>query len=388
MANIRRITLEDKTITLLGTAHVSSSSAEDVKKLADEIKPDNICIELDEERYNSLVNHDRWADTDITKVIKEKRTTLLLVNIILSSYQARIASSFDVDTGVEMQMGMKIADKMNIPLTLADRNIKTTFLRIFRKMSFFEKIKLLAGLISSFFDDEDISEEDLEELKTQDFIEGALTEIGTTFPDLKRYLVDERDIYLSQKIRNAKGKNILAVLGAAHLDGVEKNIQKEIDIEELDTIPKGSALPKVIGVLIPLAIIVMIVSTFFQNKNVALTQIFNWILYNSTLSAFGVLLAGGSVLSILTAVVAAPITSLNPLLAAGWFAGLVEAWIRKPKVSDFENLSKDLSSMKGLWKNRVTKVLLVVTFANLGSTIGTFVGGLHVFSGFSKIFIR
>lgn len=388
MGNIRRITLEDKTITLLGTAHVSSSSAEDVKKLADEIKPDNICIELDEERYNSLVNHDRWADTDITKVIKEKRTTLLLVNIILSSYQARIASSFDVDTGVEMQMGMKISKEMNIPLTLADRNIKTTFLRIFRKMSFFEKIKLLAGLISSFFDDEDLSEEDLEELKTQDFIEGALTEIGTTFPDLKRYLVDERDIYLSQKIRNAKGKNILAVLGAAHLDGVYKNIQKDIDIEELDEIPKGSPIPKVIGVLIPLAIIVMIITTFFKNKNVALAQIFNWILYNSTLSAFGVLLAGGSILSILTAIVAAPITSLNPLLAAGWFAGLVEAWIRKPKVSDFENLSKDLSSMKGLWKNRVTKVLLVVTFANLGSTIGTFVGGLHVFSGFSKIFIR
>ncbi|WP_290770615.1 TraB/GumN family protein [Anaerofustis sp.] len=384
--NIKHITINNKDITLVGTAHVSKESAREVEEVIKEIKPDNICIELDEGRYSSLENDEKWKDTDIVNVIKEKKTTLLLVNLILSSYQKRIAESFDINSGQEMINAINLSKEMNVKLTLADRDIKTTFLRIFRKMSLWEKMKLLSGLIMSFFEDEELTEEDLENIKEGDFIENALLEISEDFPDLKTYLVDERDIYLSQKIKHADGNKIVAVVGAAHLNGIIKNIEKDIDLKDIEEIPQGSKTGKIIGFSIPLFIIGMIIISMFRNLDTGFSQIISWILFNGTLSALGVIFALGSLPSVLTAFVAAPITSLNPLLAAGWFAGLVEAHIKKPKVSDFENLSEDLNSFKGLWKNRITKILLVVTFANIGSTVGTIVAGADIFKSFLSIF--
>ena len=383
---VRNITINGKDITLIGTAHVSKESAIQVENLIREIKPDNVCIELDEGRYSSLENNKSWQDTDIVNVIKEKKTTLLLVNLILSSYQKRIAESFDINSGQEMINAIKVSKEIGCNLTLADRDIKTTFLRIFRKMSLWEKMKLLSGLILSFFEDEELTEEDLENIKEGDFIENALLEISEDFPDLKTYLVDERDQYLSQKIKNAEGERIVAVVGAAHMNGIIKNIKKDIDLSEIDTIPKGGKAGKIIGFGIPILILAMILISFFKSISTGMSQIVSWVLFNGTLSALGVVLALGSIPSIITAFIAAPFTSLNPLLAAGWFAGLVEAHIRKPKVSDFENLSSDLDSFKGLWKNRITKILLVVTFANLGSMIGTFVAGADIFKSFLSIF--
>ena len=383
---VRNITINGKDITLIGTAHVSKESAIQVENLIREINPDNVCIELDEGRYSSLENNKSWQDTDIVNVIKEKKTTLLLVNLILSSYQKRIAESFDINSGHEMINAIKVSKEIGCKLTLADRDIKTTFLRIFRKMSLWEKMKLLSGLILSFFEDEELTEEDLENIKEGDFIENALLEISEDFPDLKTYLVDERDQYLSQKIKNAEGERIVAVVGAAHMNGIIKNIEKDIDLSEIDTIPKGGKAGKIIGFGIPILILAMILISFFKSISTGMSQIVSWVLFNGTLSALGVVLALGSIPSIITAFIAAPFTSLNPLLAAGWFAGLVEAHIRKPKVSDFENLSSDLDSFKGLWKNRITKILLVVTFANLGSMIGTFVAGADIFKSFLSIF--
>lgn len=383
---VKQLNINGKEITLIGTAHVSRESAIQVEEMIREIKPDNVCIELDEGRYSSIKNNERWQDTDIVNVIKEKKTTLLLINLILSSYQKRIAESFDINSGQEMINAINTAEEIGAKLTLADRDIKTTFLRIFRKMSFMEKMKLLYGLIMSFFEDEELSEEDLENIKQGDYIENALLDISTSFPDLKKYLVDERDIYLSQKIKNAKGEKIVAVVGAAHLNGIIKNIQEDIDLKEIEEIPKPGKTGKVIGFGIPAFIILMIIFSFFKSADTGFSQIISWILFNGTLSALGVVLAFGSIPAIITAFLAAPITSLNPLLAAGWFAGLVEAYIRKPKVSDFENLSSDLESLKGLWKNRITKILLVVTFANLGSTIGTIIAGGDIFKSFLQIF--
>lgn len=382
---IKTININQKEITIIGTAHVSRESAVEVEEMIRKICPDNVCIELDKGRYSSLKNNEQWQNTDIVEVIKEKKTTLLLINLILGSYQKRIAESFNINSGQEMINAIKTAEEIGAQLTLADRDIKTTFLRIFRKMSFMEKMKLLYGLIISFFEDEELSEEDLENIKQGDYIENALLEISQSFPDLKKYLVDERDIYLSQKIKNAKGEKIVAVIGAAHMNGVLKNIEKDIDLKEIEEIPKPKKTGKIIGFGIPIFILLMIVLSFFKSVHTGVSQILSWILFNGTLSALGVILALGSIPSIITAFIAAPITSLNPLLAAGWFAGLVEAYIRKPKVSDFENLSKDLDSLKGLWKNRITKILLVVTFANLGSTIGTIIAGADIFKSFINI---
>lgn len=378
--NIVKVNYKDKEIYLVKTAHVSKNSINDVRECINEVKPDAICIELDEDRYKKLSEPDKWRETDIIKIIKEKKVGFLLVNIILSSFQRRMAKNMDTSSGGEMLEGINASKELNVPLVLADRPIRITFSRIWNSLGINEKSKLLVSIIGSIFDDEEISEEDLAALKEADALEAALNEVGKEFPVVKKILVDERDEYLSSKIKNANGKKIVAIIGAAHANGLIKALDKDVDTKELEVVNKKKGISSIIKWLIPIAILSAIIYTLITNRDVGISQIKSWILWNGTLSALGVLLALGHPLSILTAFVMAPITSLNPLLAAGWFAGIVEAMIRKPKVKDFENLGEDTSSLKGFWKNRVTRILLVVVFANLFSSIGTIISGLDIFS--------
>ena len=378
--NIVKVNYKDKEIYLVKTAHVSKNSINDVRECIDEVKPDAICIELDEDRFKKLNEPDKWRETDIIKIIKEKKVGFLLVNIILSSFQRRMAKNMDTSSGGEMLEGIKASKELNVPLVLADRPIRITFSRIWNSLGINEKSKLLVSIIGSIFDDEEISEEDLAALKEADALEAALNEVGKEFPVVKKILVDERDEYLSSKIKNANGKKIVAIIGAAHAIGLIKALDKDVDTIQLEEVNKKKGIGSIIKWIIPIAILSAIIYTLITNRDVGISQIKSWILWNGTLSALGVLLALGHPLSILTAFVMAPITSLNPLLAAGWFAGIVEAMIRKPKVKDFENLGEDTSSLKGFWKNRVTRILLVVVFANVFSSIGTIISGLDIFS--------
>ena len=378
--NIVKVNYKDKEIYLVKTAHVSKNSINDVRECIDEVKPNAICIELDEDRFKKLNEPDKWRETDIIKIIKEKKVGFLLVNIILSSFQRRMAKNMDTSSGGEMLEGIKASKELNVPLVLADRPIRITFSRIWNSLGINEKSKLLVSIIGSIFDDEEISEEDLAALKEADALEAALNEVGKEFPVVKKILVDERDEYLSSKIKNANGKKIVAIIGAAHAIGLIKALDKDVDTIQLEEVNKKKGIGSIIKWLIPIAILSAIIYTLITNRDVGISQIKSWILWNGTLSALGVLLALGHPLSILTAFVMAPITSLNPLLAAGWFAGIVEAMIRKPKVKDFENLGEDTSSLKGFWKNRVTRILLVVVFANVFSSIGTIISGLDIFS--------
>ena len=383
--NIINIKYQDKDITLVKTAHISKNSVEDVKRTVEEIKPDSICVELDADRYDSIINSDSWRNRDIVQVIKDKKVGFLMVNIILASFQKRMAKKMDNTSGQEMITGIHLAKENDLNLVLADRSIKNTFTRIWNKLGFFEKAKLIYAIFLSIFEDEDITEEDLEQLKKSDALEAALNEIGKDFPIVKEVLVDERDKYLAYKIKNAPGNKIVAIIGAAHAGGIIKNIPLEYSIDELDDTSKKKGIGSLLKWVLPLALIGIVVYTLIQNRDVGLSQIYSWFLWNGSLSAFGVLLAFGHPLSILTAFVMAPITSLNPLLAAGWFAGLTEAHIRKPKVKDFENLAEDTSTLKGFWHNRVTHILLVVILANVFSTIGTFVSGVGIISSFINI---
>lgn len=376
--NTHRLDVGGKAIVLIGTAHVSKFSAKEVKEIIQIEQPDSVCIELDEDRYRSITNRDEWKNTDIIKVIKEKRSTLLLINLILSTYQKKIANQLDIQPGQEMIQGIESSKDVGSNLVLADRNIQITFKRIWRGVGLWGKIKLFNSILFSIFDDEKISEEDLERMKTEDMLSSALSELSTHFPKLKKHLVDERDQYIAQKIKEAPGKKIVAVLGAAHIPGIKKEINREHDLEELSSVPPKSLSSKIVGWIIPIIIIIIIVSTFSVDTNTGMDQIISWVLWNGTLSAIGTAIAFGHILSIATAFLVAPLTSLNPLLAAGWFAGITEAFIRKPSVEDFENLSEDLFSIKGFWKNKVTRILLVVILANLGSIIGTWVGGVDV----------
>lgn len=382
LENVLKLEYQDKELYLVKTAHVSKDSVEDVTRCVDEINPDAICIELDEERYDRLRNPDKWRETDIIEVIKKKQVGMLLVNTILASFQKRMAKSLGSNSGGEMMEGIRLSDERNIPLVLADRSIKTTFSRIWNELDSKEKFKMLTAIIESIFSDEEISEEDLAKLKEADALEAALSEISGQFPTIKRVLVDERDKYLCEKIRTAPGKKIVAIIGAAHSLGIEKYLNEEINLDELNKVNKKKGLATYIKYAIPAIIVLLIGLTIFRNRDVGLAQIRSWIIWNGGLSALGVLLALGHPLSILTALVSAPITSLNPLLASGWFAGLVEAHLRKPKVKDFEDLADDTSTLKGFWKNGITRTLLVVVFANLFSSIGTFISGIDIVKKF------
>ena len=382
LENVLKLDYRDKELYLVKTAHVSKDSIEDVRRCVEEINPDAICIELDEQRYERLSNPDKWRETDIIEVIKKKQVGMLLVNTILASFQKRMAKSLGSNTGGEMMEGIRLSKDRNIPLVLADRSIKTTFSRIWNELDTKEKFKMLMAIIESIFSDEEISEEDLAKLKEADALEAALGEVSEQFPTIKRVLVDERDQYLCEKIRTAPGKKIVAIIGAAHSLGIEKYLNSPIDIDALNKVNKKKGLGTYIKYAIPLIIVLLIALTIFRNRDVGLSQIRSWIIWNGGLSALGVLLAFGHPLSILTALIMAPITSLNPLLASGWFAGLVEAHLRKPKVKDFEDLADDTANFRGFWKNGITRTLLVVVFANLFSSIGTFISGIDIVKKF------
>ncbi|MTW86572.1 TraB family protein [Virgibacillus dakarensis] len=376
--NITRLYLDDKEYILIGTAHVSKHSAEQVKEVIEQEKPDSVCIELDEQRYQSIVDGNKWQETDIFKVIKEKKATLLLMNLAISSFQRRMAKQFGINPGQEMIQGIKSAEATGANLVLADRNIQITFSRIWGGIGLKGKATLLMQVIGSIFSKESITEEELEKMKSQDTINTILSEFTESFPRLKTPLIDERDQYLAQKIKEAPGKKVVAVLGAAHVPGIKEEIKKDHDLVRLSERPPKSKVPKIIGWSIPVLIIALIAYTFFANPSAGWQQTISWVIWNGSLSALGVVIALGHPLAIITAFIAAPITSLNPLIAAGWFAGIAQAFIRRPNVRDFENLSEDVFSVKGFWHNKVTRILLIVVLANIGSSLGTFIGGADV----------
>ncbi|WP_062356922.1 TraB/GumN family protein [Bacillus kwashiorkori] len=382
--HITRLTLNDKQYILIGTAHVSKTSADLVKQIIEKERPDSVCIELDKGRYQSITEGSKWKNMDIFQVIKEKRATLLFINLALSSFQKRMANQFGINPGQEMIQGIESAKEVGARLVLADRNIQTTFSRIWNGIGLKGKALLLSQLIFSIFSKEDITEEELEKMKSKDTIDAMLQEFTEHFPSLKKPLIDERDQYLAQKIKDAPGEKVVAVLGAAHVPGITKEIHHDHDLKKLTAVPPKSKIPKIIGWSIPAIILVTILYTFFANPEAGLRQTISWILWNGSFSAIGTALAFGHPLAIVTAFFVAPITSLNPLLAAGWFAGLVQAFVKRPSVKDFESISDDITSVKGFWNNKVTRILLVVILANLGSSLGTFIGGADVLRLFFK----
>ncbi len=371
---IHHLAWEDKEIILLGTAHVSRESVQMVQQVISDEKPDTVCVELCEARYLSIQHKDRWQNTDIVKVIKDKKSFLLLANLLLASFQKRIAKKLDVKPGAEMIAAIETAETVGAAIHLADRDIRTTLARTWRSMGMWSKIKLMAQLIVSFGEIDDIQEADVERMKQTDVLETLLSEIGQSHPELKRILIDERDQYLAEKIRQAPGKKIVAVVGAGHVQGISNNWNQAVDIGVLEQMPARRKIGGVLKWMIPAAIVVLFIAGFFYGGSRAgKDMLVWWIAANGLLAGAGAVIALAHPLTILSSILAAPLTSLNPMIAAGWVSGLVEAFSRKPKVIDLENLPDDILSVRGFWKNKVTRILLVVVFTNIGSSIGTFV---------------
>ncbi len=384
--NVHRIELEEREIILIGTAHVSKQSVDEVREVIAAENPDTVCVELCQARYQSIVDTEKWKNTDIMKIINEGKTLLLLAKLALSSYQKKLARKFDIKPGEEMIQAINSAKEIGAELCLADRDIQITMLRLWRKIGFWGKIKLFFHFMLGMFLDEDLTEDDLEKMKSQDMLSAALEELSKAFPKLKSIVIDERDCYLAQKIKEAPGNKVVAVLGAGHIPGIKKALNSNHNLEKLNKVIPPSKANKVIGWGIPIFIITIIATTFSVDRATGIDQMISWILWNGSLGVLGAILAFAHPLAILTAFIAAPISSLSPLLAAGWFAGLTEALVRKPSVSDFESLSEDMHTLRGFWRNKVTHILLVVVFANLGSTIGTIIGGADVVSKFISTF--
>jgi pheromone shutdown-related protein TraB len=373
--NVTRLHYEDKEIILIATAHVSKESALLVKQVIADEKPDSVCIELDEGRYQNIQNPKAWENTDIVKVIKSNRAGFLLANLALSSYQKKIARQLGNQVGGEMIQGIESAKETGAALVMADRDIQTTFLRIWRKLNLFEKAKLIVSLVFSFDEDKEVTEKDLKELMQSDMLESVMSSMKKQFPKIGEILIHERDCYLASKIRSAPGKRVVAVLGGAHVPGIKEEIFREQDISAISSVPPKSAFARIAGWIIPIGILAILAYAFAVNLETGLNQLSVWVLWTGMLAAGFTALSLGHPLSILTSFLAAPLTTIHPLLACGWFTGLVEAWIKKPTVRDVQNISEDIFSFKGFFRNRFLKILLVVIMSNIGASIGTLVAG-------------
>jgi pheromone shutdown-related protein TraB len=371
---IHRLERDGRTITLIGTAHVSQESADLVRRTIETEQPDTVCIELCESRLQSVRHKSRWQEMDIIKVVKEKKAFLLLSNLILASFQKRIADRMDIKPGQEMITAVEAAEAAGARLWLADRDIRVTLSRTWRSMGLWDKLKLLYQLLLSLGEVDDLSQEDIERMKQEDVLNALLEEVGTSQPVIREILIDERDRYLAQRIKDAPGPHIVAVVGAGHVPGIKRYWSSETDLAALEALPPKSRLAGLIKWGLPAAILGLFVYGFYAGgAKAGSDMILWWVAANGLLAGLGALIAWGHPLTILSSVLSAPLTSLNPMIAAGWVSGLVETVSRKPKVRDFESLQEDIRSVRGFWTNKVTRILLVVVFTNLGSSIGTFV---------------
>jgi pheromone shutdown-related protein TraB len=372
--NVHRLTQDGREIILVGTAHVSRDSAELVEKVIDEEKPDVVCVELCQARFDALKQKDKWQETDIVKVIRDNRTSLLLSQLLMVSFQRKIAEKFNINPGEEMLRAIAKAEATGARIVLADREIRVTLLRTWRMMRFWTKVKFLPEIVLSLFIGDDITEEDIEKLKQHDVLDLALKTVGEKLPEVKTTLIDERDQYLAHRISHAAGKKIVAVVGAGHVPGIQQYLDQEIDIEAINKIPPPSLWARLFGWVFSGGIVALFMAGFFYSGGQAsINMILSWSAITATCAAIGAVLMLAHPLTILASALSAPIATLHPLIATGWVAGLVEASLRKPQVKDFLDLKDDITKFSGFFRNKITRLLILVAFVNLTTSIGTFV---------------
>ena len=377
---IRRIEANGREIILVGTAHISKESVTEAGDIIRSEHPDTVCIELDEGRLQALKNEKGWQELDITKVLRDGKGFLLLANLVLSSFQKRMGDDVGTKPGDEMKEAIKIAEEEGIPSVMVDRPIQTTLLRAWSKNKLWGKAKLLATLVSSAFADEELKPEDIENLKEQGAMDSMMAELAKYLPAVKEVLIDERDRYLASHIWETKGNKIVAILGAGHLPGTESIIQeiaagkRSSDTTDIASVPPKGVGSKIAGWAFPAIIVALIVAGFFTGGAVkSLDMLVRWLLWNGSLAALGTLLAFGNPLTILVSFIGAPIATINPFIGVGLFAGLAQAWVKKPQVRDMEHLATDVTTIRGFYKNRISHVLLIFFLSSLGGAIGNFI---------------
>ncbi len=384
---VEQIRIADSKITLLGTAHVSQASADSVEAMIDSGEYDAVAVELCPSRYNALISPDSLAKMNLMEVIRSGKAAMVIANLAMGAYQQRLADQFGIEPGAEQRKAIELARKHDLPVLLIDREIGTTLKRTAANLPWWKRWTLFTGLLLSLISREEVEEEEIEKLKEGDMLETTFAEFAHDRQDLFLPLIDERDQYmaarLTQEVASHAHEHVLAVVGAGHLKGIKDKLGAGItdparQIAELDALPTPSRWPKLIPWIIVALVFAGFVIGFMRSPELGWELVSTWVLINGTLSALGTLLAGGHPLSILTAFIAAPITSLNPTIGAGMVTAAAELWFRKPTVQDFENLRTDTTHWTGWWKNRVSRTLLVFLFSTLGSAVGTYVAGFQI----------
>ncbi len=373
------IVYKDKEIYLVGTAHLSQKSVDDVKNTIEAVKPDSICVELCPSRYKAMIEKDIWKSMDIFQVIRRGKALLLLAQLIMSSFYQRLGDQLGIQPGAEIIEALEMAKKTGSKLLLADRPIEITLKRIWRSLSFLSKMKMLTQIFTGIFELDEIDQNMIEEMKHSAQLEDMMEVFAKSFPEIKKRLIDERDAYLAQKIKQAEGKKIVAVVGAGHVKGIIKQIQHETNLQELEDIPPPSIAGKIIKWSIPIAIISYPIIGFMRGfARESFDSITIWFASHWIMAGIGTAVAFGHPLAILVAAFSSPLTSLNPLITAGWFAGLAQAWVKRPTVADLENVPQAIKTTSGFWKNPATRILLVVLLSNIGSMLGTILSGTWI----------
>ena len=366
---------------IVGTAHISRQSADLVKEVIEKENPNVVCVELDEKRLKALSEKNRWENLDLRKIIKEKQLSTLIVNLVLSSYQKKLGEKLGVSPGTELLEAVQVANEKNIPIELCDREVRITLRRAWHSMNLWQKSKFLAGGLGGLFEKQELTEEKLAELRNKDVLSEMMDELGKAMPVLKKIIIDERDQYIAQRMKDSNGKKIVSVVGAGHVKGIKKFLESndEVDLKNIETIPKPSLLNKILGWGIPF---IIVASIFYIGLSQGITEAGSnalfWILACGIPSAIGSLLAAAHPVTILASFLSAPITSLSPLIGVGYVAAFVQAYMQPPIVKEFQEVSKDFRKVSNWWKNRLLKVFLVFILSSIGGVIGTSVGFFEI----------
>ena len=389
---IERVQRDGVEYVMLGTAHVSRSSVDAVEALLAHERFDAVAVELCDSRAQGMRDPEAFKQMDLFKVIRQGKAGMVAASLVLSTFQKRLADQSGILPGAEMKAAMDGADQRGLPLWLIDREVGTTLKRAWRSVGFWQRFGLLGGLLASVFEREEIEQQEIEKLKQGDLLESAFSEFASESKPLYESLIGERDSYMAARLREeavrsatAEPRRVLVVIGAGHLKGLtallrEQQADPAATVAALSTTPPKPRWPKWLAAGLVLLVFAAIAYAFHRNAALGTQALLAWVLFTGGFAALGAVAAGGHPLSILAAFIAAPIKPFRPGIPAGGISAMAEAWVRHPRVADFDTLRDDIVHWSGWWKNRVARTLLNFFLVSAGTIIGEYSAGIHIFN--------
>ncbi len=379
--DVHSVAVGDREIILVGTAHISRESADLVREVIEHERPDAVCIELDPQRFAALSQKRRFDALDLKQVIRNRQLAALIANLLLATYQKKLGGKLGVTPGTELLEASRTAERLEIPISLCDRDVRVTLRRAWSALSLWKKARLVSDFLASGFESAELDEDQLRQMRERDVLSELMEDLGRALPELKQVLIDERDAYLAHRIRETEGQRVVAVVGAGHVEGMRRALeeQREIDLHALETVPPVSTVWRWVGWGVPTLVIGGLVWIgLTEGARVAGESLAFWILANGVPSTIAAAAALAHPATVAAAFFVAPVTSLTPVIGAGTVLAFVQSWVQPPLVSEFESFSDDMASPRAWWRSRLLRVLLVFVLTTIGSLIGTYVGGLEI----------